>query len=106
MASPRFLAASMAMERFSFSFGWPVKSANRVGRKAVSNWRSSSSGDPGSRMLSHQLQGFAEHRFKGAGGLGCFGFSHRCFGGRTVAAKIQQRRQYILFDTAEGRFAS
>ena len=31
MASPRCLAASMAMARFSFSLGWPVKSASRGG---------------------------------------------------------------------------
>src|SRR5580700_11953377 len=108
MASPRRLAASMAMERFSLRLDWPVKSAKRVGRRAASNWRSPSSGAgdaiPVSRMLSHQLQRFAEQWLEGGGRLSRFGFAHGGFSGNSLAAQIQQGRQHVLFDGAERRF--
>src|SRR5271170_3179082 len=100
MASPRLVAASMAIARFSLSFGWPVNSASLVGRKAASICRSPSSAEgdaiPVSRMLSHQLQRLAEQRLEGGTWLGCFGFAHRGLGGSSLAAQIEQRGEHVV----------
>ena len=96
MASPRLLAASMAMERFSLRLDWPVKSANRVGRRAASNWRSPSSGEGDaipSRAcefrLPHQLQRLAEQRLESRTRFRGFGFAHGGLGGGSLAAQIE-----------------
>src|SRR5580658_3047038 len=110
MASPRRLAASMAMERFSLRLDWPVKSANRVGRRAASNWRSPSSGEgdaiPVSRMLSHQLQRLAEQRLESRTRFRGFGFAHGGLGGGSLAAQIKQGGKHVVIDCAQRRLSS
>ncbi len=72
MASPRWRAASMAMERFSLSLAWPVKSCRRRGRRLASNCASSGLGGGrnqlpvghGKPSLSNVLEGAAEERFE------------------------------------------
>src|SRR5580692_1090308 len=107
MASPRFLAASIAMERISLRLSCPVKSLSLVGRRAASNWRSPSSdaGEtiPVSCMLSHQFQGFAEQRLKFGAGRGELRFAHGSIGGRALASEINQRGKHVLFDITQHR---
>ena len=50
-----YFAASIAMDRFSLIFGWPAKSASLLGRRAASNWRSSSRSDA-ETMLSSRMK--------------------------------------------------
>ena len=90
MASPRRLAASMAMERFSLRLAWPVKSANRWDAGQIRTGARLRAAKPMRfrfrRMLSHQLQRLAEQRLESRGRLGSFGFAYGGFGGNALAA--------------------
>src|SRR5580692_5049543 len=98
MASPRSLAASMAMDRFSFNFFWPAKSARLRGRSPASNcassgWRApETSSRSGIRFsLTYQFQGAPEERLEfsvgGGGRSGDTRFADGSFGGGPRAAQ-------------------